>query len=541
MLKRFHIDQLLVFFLLSISAMLLAFGKSVVGIENTGGTQLVRYLEPQPMVSVPQQGFFTALEESVFAYNPNYDIFYSIDGGANFLNGGSSVSLMEIENPDLTYVPSSHHWKRPTGKFPQSKNVIIYLKHQTRSIVTESIYLTYFEKQQSDLPVLSMTLNIADIIGEYQGLFIFGEQSWYDEGFYNTWWSRNANFQMRGNEWERPAHIQYYEKGQLKFQDNCGIKISGNATRGFPQKSFQLVARKKYGSEFLDYPFFGKSGNQKSRSVVVRNSGNDNTKTLFADLLMHTLAKDSYVVSQAGYPTVVYLNGNYWGIYNIRERIDPYYLAQMEDVNEDEITLLEGLELKDGDDGEKLKFDALIERLSGADEATDELMSAVENEIDLNSFTDYIIFETYYANTDWPENNSLCYKSKDGKWKWILHDLDYGLAYLGASAVDQNLFENLKSSVSPVAVLFNFLIQDEAYKKRFQDRVQVLLNTCLSESNVTVVFQNLSQQYRSELSNQINRWRMIDSFEAWEENCRLNLIFLSNRGPIYKKQLESLE
>ncbi len=197
MLKRFHIDQLLVFFLLSISAMLLAFGKSVVGIENTGGTQLVRYLEPQPMVSVPQQGFFTALEESVFAYNPNYDIFYSIDGGANFLNGGSSVSLMEIENPDLTYVPSSHHWKRPTGKFPQSKNVIIYLKHQTRSIVTESIYLTYFEKQQSDLPVLSMTLNIADIIGEYQGLFIFGEQSWYDEGFYNTWWSRNANFQMQ--------------------------------------------------------------------------------------------------------------------------------------------------------------------------------------------------------------------------------------------------------------------------------------------------------------------------------------------------------
>lgn len=539
MLKRFHIDQLLVFFLLSISAIVLAFGKSVVGIENAGGTELVRYLEPQSMISFPRQGPVNSAE-SIFTYNPEYDIFYSTDGGANFLNGGSSVSIEEIENPDLTYIPSSYHWKRPIGKFPQSKNVIVYLEHPDRSIVTEYIYLTYFEEQESDLPVLALTLNLNDIVSESQGLFVFGEQAWSDEGFYNNWWSRNANFRMRGNKWERPAHIQYYDNDELKFQDECGIKISGNATRGFPQKSFQLVARKNYGNEFLDFPFFGKDGNDKSRSIVIRNSGNDNTKTLFADLLMHTLAQDSYAITQVGHPMVVYLNGNYWGIYNMRERIDPYYLSRIEDVKEDEITLLEGTELKDGDKDEKEKFDALIARISGANDTTEDLLATVENEIDLNSFTDYIIFETYYANTDWPENNSLFYKAKDGKWKWILHDLDYGLAYLGESAVEQNLFEKLAKSSSSVAVLFNFLIQDNDFKKRFTARAHQLLNSLLSENTVTSVFEDLSKKYRHELSNQINRWRMIDSVEDWEFNCKRNLDFLIERRSFYLNQIEEL-
>jgi hypothetical protein len=540
MLKRFHIDQLLLFFLLSISALVLAFGKSVIGFEKVDGTELVRYLAPQSMISFPDQGFIKS-EDSVFAFNPEYDVFYSVDGGDCFFNGGSSFKLSDIENPNIIYIPGSYHWKRPIGTFPSGKNIVLYLKHKTRSIETETIYLTYFEKRESDLPVLSLTLNLEDLISEDQGLLVFGQESWSDEGFYKNWWNRNANFQRRGKQWERPAHVQYYEAGELKFEEDCGLKISGNATRGFPQKSFQLIARKTYGSEFLEYPFFGKSGNKKSRSLVIRNSGNDNTKTLFADLFMQTLARDSYVTTQTGHPLVVYINGNYWGIYNLRERIDPYYLSKQEDVKEEEITILEGLELKDGNQDEKEKFDDLIARLSTSVEFSDALMSEVQNEIDLNSFTDYIIFETYFANTDWPNNNSICFKSKEGKWKWILHDLDYGLAYLGASAVEKNLFAKLEESNSAVGILFRFLMKDKSYQELFVARAESVLNSMLSEKVITSVFENLSNQYRNEIGTQINRWRMIDSMEDWVSNCTKNLDFLINRRTFYLNQIEELD
>lgn len=540
MLKRFHIDQLFLFFLLSISALVLAFGKSVIGLERSADTELVRYLEPQTMISFPDLGDLNS-GDSVFAFNSEYTVFYSIDGGENFLNGGSSFALSDIENPNLIYTPASYHYKRPTGNLPEGKSVVVYLKHKTRSIQTETLTLNYFDPGESDLPVLALTLHLSDLNSEEEGLLVFGKESWSDEGFYNNWWNRNANFQQRGSKWERETNIQYYEKGELKFEEQGGLKISGNATRGFPQKSFQLVARKTYGAEFFEYPFFGNDGAKKSRSLVVRNSGNDNTKTLFADLFMQTLAQDSYVTTQAGHPVVVYINGNYWGIYNLRERIDPYYLSKKEEVKEEEITILEGNDLKDGDKEEKKKFDVLISKLSEAQNFSSELMNEVEAEMDLNSFTDYIIFETYYANTDWPTNNSICYKSDAGKWKWVLHDLDYGLAYTGESAVKKNLFEKLENSNSSVGILFRFLMKDEAYKKQLITRSDYLISHALSGEKTASEFKKMSERYRPEVSNQVNRWRMIDSEDEWDKNCQLNLDFLKGRTAIYKKQLESLK
>jgi hypothetical protein len=170
-----------------------------------------------------------------------------------------------------------------------------------------------------------------------------------------------------------------------------------------------------------------------------------------------------------------------------------------------------------------------------------ELMKQLQDEIDMNSFTDYVIFETYYANNDWPSNNSLCYKAKGGKWKWILHDLDYGLAYLGDNAVETNLFEKLDESNSVIGVLFRFAIQNDEFKKQFVERANELLNSSLAEKNVLSVFESLSKKYQNEIANQLGRWRMIKSSEEWEKNCQKNLDFLSSRAEIYRKQIESLK
>ncbi|MBK9192244.1 MAG: CotH kinase family protein [Crocinitomicaceae bacterium] len=320
------------------------------------------------------------------------------------------------------------------------------------------------------------------------------------------------------------------------------MRISGNATRGFPQKSIRISANKMYGEEKINYNFFGEEGLKKYTSLVLRNSGNDNTKTMFADLLMQTLVTSENVLIQEGQPVEVFLNGNYWGIYNIRERIDIYFIAKKEDVGADEVTLLESNgELKEGLASDKTSFDNFINEISNGDKSGKEMYLLADNHIDLSSFMDYIIYETFYGNGDWPSNNVQWYKAGNSKWKWILQDLDYGMAYSGKQNVEVNLFDKLKKSKGVTSDIFNALFQSEKFRNRFIDRANEIVESDFSEERITAAFEEIKNKYDKSIEFQIRRWRMIDSKEIWEENCQTNVDFLLNRGEVYIKQVEDLK
>jgi len=344
-------------------------------------------------------------------------------------------------------------------------------------------------------------------------------------------------------EWEKEAFFQYFKEGKLQIEQYCGLRISGNATRGFPQKSMQIVARKMYGDDHFDFSFFNNSGQKKYTSLVIRNSGNDNAKTLFADLLMHRLADESNVLTLKGSPTVVYINGNYWGIYNLRERVDQYFISKIEDVQETEVTILEGgeAELKDGNKSDKADFDRLISKLKNVKDVSRELYNEICQAIDENSFIDYIFFETFFGNNDWPHNNSMWYKAGEGKWKWILNDLDYGLAYLGEENVNTNLFDKLKNSNAVIGVFFTKLYTNAEFEKNFTSRCYDLVTFHLSDKNIQDCYRELKVIYQTEIKKHIGRWRMIKSVEEWENNCTENLNFLIQRKNIYLKQISELE
>jgi len=541
MLHRFQIDQLLLFFLFGIGFILFSFRDQIFDIQNINQSGVKRYVDAKKLLPISSSDFLNS-EAIFYSLHPEFNLLYSVNGGQNFELVENTLNLSEINNPEITKIPLSYHWQQPISEIPKGKSVVLKMRHKKNQIFSEPVVYSFYDTKSLELPVVFLTIPHNDLFSENEGIFVFGAESYNDEGFYKSWWDRSANYNQRGFKYEKDIFFQYFENGELITEQNCGLRISGNATRGFPQKSLRLDARKMYGKEKFSFPFFGKSGQKKYNSLILRNSGNDNSKTLFADMLMQKIAENSNVMTIKGKPVNVIINGNYWGIYNLRERITTHWISKLEDVDEDEITILEGTNssLKDGEKKQKKKFDQFIYWLKNLSEVDDKDYDKIKSEIEITSFIDYILFETWFANSDWPENNSIWYKADDKKWKWILQDLDYGLSYLGSTQINVNLFDKLKNSSSDIALIFNQLLTNKKFKNEFKIRALELTTSHFNFDRIISIYSDLKKLYQHDIIWQINRWRMINSLEEWENNCVANLSFLQQRNEVFLIQIQEL-
>lgn len=538
MLKKFRIDELIVFFIMSLGFLLVSWWSGV-----------FNFSEEHPEIYPQELSLEHNLEvhssdggiDNFQLYNPNYEIFYSVDGGDHYINAGNSLEMEDVTMVNIDHYPSSLRWRPSASKKEIIKTIQLFVLDPVRKIRSESkVYI--LDPEQREGKSIYLNTSQKGLFDDKDGLLVGGEYSWSDNTFYKSWYYRNANYTQRGMVWERRVNIQLVENGEVVFDQDGGLRISGNATRGFNQKSFRIKARQQYGEPKFSYGFFGKPGLKKYESLVIRQSGNDNTETMFADLLMHRLAEGSKVLIQKGEPLTVYINGNYWGQYNLRERIDKYFVAKNADCKSKDVTIIEGGDgvLKSGDENERQQFINEINNWLDTDKMNKDINNEIKSKVSIKSFMDYLFFETYYANNDWIQNNVLIYKTPGKKWKFILNDLDYSLAYPGASNVKYNAFPILRSSQTVVGKLFQILVKDAEFKERFVERSRRNIEKYLSKEKVETEFYSLKGQYEPFIQDQIDRWRVIESKQAWEQNCQRNLDFLLNRKKEYLKQLEDL-
>jgi len=545
MVKRFGIDSLLLFLILGITFLWMAFPKIGANLAGERSYRIVN-LNVADQVDFPSQGLVSATELSV--YNSDLTLLYSLDGGDHFQESNGSLDLNKLVNPPIYLQNTSIRWHHPKGDFPELTSLVLKVRNEVEHTESPPKTLTYFQETPSELPVVHLTISEADLFDWEEGVMIYGEESSHDSGFHKDWWYRSANFAGRGNEWAKKVFVHYFVGGELQLEQACEMRISGNATRYFPQKSMKFYPLNAEGKkEKLNFPLWGDKGNKKAESFLLRQGGNDNMRTLYADLLMHELAAESNVLTMNGFPVSVYINGNYWGIYNLRERVDAYFVAKREKVEQEEVTILycevydDRTLLKSGNEAVKMQFDSLIEHLPNGEKLSNEAYEQLKTEVSTKSFIDYIFFQTFYANQDWLHNNTTWYKAGDKKWKWLLNDLDYSLAYPGEDNVNANLFDKLKNSQSITAKLFNSLWSNKKFKKKFKERVAELIETYFSDERIDNVNLNLKNKYQTEIELQVNRWRFIDSPQQWEKDVASNVTFFKNRRTIYLKQLDDLE
>ena len=469
--------------------------------------------------------------------NPDLEIYTSLDGGESFGPSGNSIDLAEYRNENIINYPSSWRWYVPHWDQKECPSLNLILYNEKKDIRSQEVFEV--QSNKSNLDQVSISIPESQFVGYQEGINVLGHHGDNIDGFSEAWFYRDANFRQRGAEWEKSSFVSLQEDGKTVFNQKCGIKISGNATRGFGQKSFKLYARKNYGSEQFKGEVF--EGQNEATSFVLRSSGNDNTKTLFADLLMNQLAEGSKVKIQKGKRVEVFINGNYWGIYNLRERISIYNLALEFEEKYEKITLLENgaAELKDGLIEEHTAFHEMLNSIESKEMLSDQDVKSLKDEIHFKSFIDYIFFQTYYGNNDWPHNNTICYKVKNKPWKWMLNDLDYSLAYPGDENVNYNVFEHLKSGDTYLGTIFCGLMTNEKFKEKFVQRCEELLESNLSDSRINKVYTDNKNELEEHVDAHINRWRIFTKSE-WNENCQKNLDFLLTRKSIYREQLNKL-
>ncbi len=469
--------------------------------------------EPFPIEFLPEGGFFN---ESVTLQllAPGAAVYYTTDGSR------------PAERPEQIF----------RAPFQIQKTTVVRAFAVVGGRRSKVISHTYFiDEPESTLPVVSLSITSSALFDPDRGLFVKGP-----DAVDSLWNLPGANFWSRR---ELSANFEFFEtNGKCVWRDQIGIRVFGGMSRLFPQKSIALVARKRYGDSRFRYRFFGKKGLKKYKFLVLRNSGSDFGKTHFRDGLMTQLVKDWDLDVQDYRPAQVYINGVYWGIYNLREKINRYYVASHYDVKKDSIDLLEHLMTKRF--GSTLHYRSLLSFLERNSLANDANFEWVKSMMDVNNFMEYQIAQIYFDNQD--AGGNIKYwrpKTENGRWRWILYDTDYGFGLYDSKAYRNNSLAFHTDPNGPnwpnppwSTFILRKLLENKAFEQEFINCMADHLNDDLQSERVLSVIEKFYRRLLPEMPRHLQRWRLSEA--TWNAEVNVLRNFARERPAYLRKFLQ---
>lgn len=480
------------------------FTTSTPGVINSGD-EVSGEMPPKPTFSLPGGIYPAAFKISIHTPNRTDTIYYTMDGTVP--NRKSPVAIREIDIPANKVV----------------KARILKAGMLPGEIVTNS-YLIY---NNNKMPVVSISMTPGDLWDYNTGIYVDGP-GWDAPDPHS-----GANY---WKDWEKACHLEMMETTGNKVIDiNAGISIFGNWSRMNAQKSLAIYCRKIYGDDAINYKIFNERPFVEYNNIVLRNSGNDWNNTMFRDGLMSGLTLGLNIEQQAFRPAIVFLNGEYWGIHNMREKINEHMIAQHHDVDPDSISILENhgtVIMGNADDYWAMFNFAENNSLSGQTNYTRML-----DWMDVNSFIDYFASQIYFRNHDWPGNNIRYWKPNDanGRWRWILYDTDFGMGIWGASPAENSLAfatdPNGSSWPNPAwsTLLLRKLLENPVFRDQFVNRFADLLNSNFKAVNVNKAIDLKADAITDEIENHLKKWYG-GSKAGWLSNVQVMKNFANARA-----------
>ena len=406
-------------------------------------------------------------------------------------------------------------------------------KGKTKSKIIGQTY--FVGEPKSTFPTVSIMINPGQLFDPEYGLF--------QEGLNvndSIWSKPGANFWSRR---EIKANTELFEpEGNCVFRSPTGWRLFGGMSRLFPQKSMVLVSRDDYGKKRFKYPFFGKGELKKFKFLTLRNSGSDFSKTQFRDAYMTSLVEDWDLEIQASQGAHVYLNGEYWGIYNIREKLNRYYISSHFDVDKDSIDLMQHkLNRKRGSTRHYRKMLKFIENHDLAEQVNYDSLNTM---MEIDNFMDYKIAQIYFDNED--AGGNIKYwrpQTEGGRWRWLLYDTDWGFslhdddAYKNNS-LDFHLEENGRDWPNPPwsTLILRKLMDNEGFKTKFVNRFLDHLNHSFTSERVVQRLDEFIEVYRPEMPRHWERWNLRK--KRWTQETELMRTFGQERPAYMRKFLK---
>ncbi|MBL7858644.1 MAG: CotH kinase family protein [Cyclobacteriaceae bacterium] len=369
---------------------------------------------------------------------------------------------------------------------------------------------TYFINEHTfTMPVVSISTKPAYLWNNIIGIYTDGTN-----GIPGNCQGNRVNWNQ---DWNRHAVFEYFDaSGNRQFNQSVDIRIGGACSRNFPQKSFAIKARDKYGKKTIDEKLFDTKLSSRYGGFMLRNSGNDFNTTMFRDALMQSLPVGQMDVDYMAYqPATFYLNGEYWGIQNLREKIDGDFIESNYGIKKNDLDLIEtwGNAIEGSSDAYYTYLNTLG-TLNPTDPAT---FQFIDQHIDVQEFINYLAAEIYYGNTDWPGNNIKFWRqrSTNGKYRWILWDTDFGFAlYTWASYATHptlNFATDPNSGVDwpnpPWSTLhIRLVLQNPEFRNRFIQTLTTAMNTTFKPARVNQFIDDFQNRLKNEIPFHKQRW-----------------------------------
>ena len=324
------------------------------------------------------------------------------------------------------------------------------------------------------------------------------------------------NTSDKRNDWRRPVNIEYFETPNRDSQLNQlgETRVQGGASRGATLKSLVIYANKRFGEKRLSYEFFPdqRPGDTEFKSLLLRNAGNDFDYLLMRDaVIQRTMGQHADLDWQAWRPSIVFLNGVYKGILNIRERSNEDNVYTHYDKLEDIDMIENWYELKEGDWENFDRFKAFYQE-------TGHTLAEYEQWMDCVEFANLMLMNLYYSNRDFPGNNIVMWRprAEGGRWRFIAKDTDFGLYghpanYNTIAWINDNNYDSSANwaNGSDHTRLFRRLMADDGFRNLFLDRAAVYMGDFLNERGTRDVWNPMEEMIRQEYSyhkQAVNGW-----------------------------------
>ena len=443
-------------------------------------------------------GFYDAPFDLTLEGYKTYQIYYTTDGSVP--NEHSTPYTGPIHIEDATPQPNTLSMRTdiltreavPPSEPVKKATIIRAVAIDPDGNRSNDVINTYFVGFQNyeayqKIPVLSIVTDPGNLFDEQNGIYVRGKtyQEWLSDENRDQELSPQripTNYRMHGRAWEIPVSVQWFDaENALRLSQGAGLRIHGNWSREQPKKSFNLYARKEYGASTFQYDILaGLPGKEK---LVVRTN-------LGKDSMIHALLRETGLPVSSYTPCLTFINGEFWGLYEIREKQDAKDIADFYGLNGKDLLVIKNKELDAGETpaetkskGVRAVYNDFLSEISRLNSTSSSIYKDIDALIDVDNYLTCFAALTYLNNSDYRNNFTMWRTAekgegayKDARWRWIFQDLDYCCYY----------FEGLTDIVAylPEDVIFSALWKDGDFQTKFLTRVMDFANVELTPEYV---------------------------------------------------------
>ena len=476
---------------------------------------------------------------------PSGEVHYTMDGSIPtstspvIAANGITVSNRNNAANVLSAIPKTMgaNQYNPTEKVEKATVVraVVINGAETSNVITKTYFVgNKIKEKYGNTPIVSIVTDQANLFDDTTGIYCLGDvfEQWKAENSSaqsiinnNQHWLIQGNYTQKGKNWERPAHLDFFESnGKLGFSQDMGIRVHGGASRAYNQKSFNIYAKKKYGKSTLEYNLFPSQKKQLDDKTAVttfekfmlRNGGNDTEYTKVQDVWIQDLVKSRNVPTQGNRMAILFIDGEYWGPYNMMEKYSDSYFESHYDVPKDNVVVIENGAVEEGVDEDVDLYNELIEFANNNDLTQEANFNEFCKKVDIDNMVDYFAIECFIANYDWPHNNLQMWRARttsdapyqDGKWRYILYDTEYSMGLYNSNNSSENTIKIAKNGRSGESgdPLFAAVYYNKTFQKKFIMAIMDIGNVLFDEDRAIDKLEYYSDLMRPLMSDYFKRF-----------------------------------